>query len=306
MEIDLERVINWFADKNNQPEAFSDTQILYKSTLIRHGKKDKDTYIWLESEDIDEDRPCFGDVIDDISLYIIEAEGHSRTLKTTYTIYKSFRSTVDPLLSKDGTWMTKEELENHLNYPKRRLGLEYDFEIKETKNIFKVVMEIHSNTTPTLASVKFILFWFRYAFEYPYNLFIVDAYILKEKKLEYKDWDLISLVQLTNQLFPEFNVNFPPEYLIINVEKLEERLKSNEDKYRYETLIRIFHATSKKNYSYGYLDQVSGNIKKEYDIPELFVNKGSSIGSPTSNAVGYIMNENRFKAYNKLTAKLWR
>lgn len=305
MEIDLERVINWFADKNNQPEAFSDTQILYKSTLVRHEKEDKGARIQLESKDIVEYRPCFGDVIDDIAQYIIEAAGHSRTLKTTYTIYKSFRSTIDPLLSKDGTWMTKEELEDHLNYPKRRLGLEYDFEIKETKNIFKVVMEIHSNTTPTLASVKFILFWFRYAFEYPYNLFIVDTYLLKEK-LEYKDWDLISLAQLTNQLFPEFNVNFPPEYPIVNVGKLENLLKSNEYNYKYKTLECIFHTASKKNYSYGYLDQVSGNIKKRYDIPALFVNKGSSIGSPTSNAVEYIMNENRFKAYNELTAKLWR
>ena len=241
---------------------------------------------------------CFGDVLEDISDYIVNAN-FSRTLRTTYFIKKSFDSISDPENSVDGTWMTKEELEEHLDYPKRYLGIDYDFEVTDISNEYQVVIEFHSDTIHTLATAKLVLFWFRYAFEYPYNLFIIDAYLLKEK-LEYKDWSLISLVQLTNQAFPGYNANFPPEYPVADIKPLLENLSGNTNIYR--LLNEWFQYASVKRNDYSKRIRVSENLTQKYNLRLFDCNRD---GDYISNAGNYLKNNNRFGIYKELYDELW-
>ena len=160
---------------------------------------------------------------------------------------------------------------------------------------------LFSDTIHTLAAAKLVLFWFRYAFEYPYNLFIIDAYLLKEKP-EYKDWSLISLVQLTNQTFPEYDSNFPPGYPVVDVKPLLKNLSGNKNTYKF--LNDLFMNESVKMIDYSKRLAVSENLTQKYNL-QLFDSHQVGDYGRISDAENYLKSNNRFGIYKELYEALW-
>lgn len=113
---------------------------------------------------------------------------------------------VKPKLQKQGnfTWMTKEQLEEHVNYPKYVLGLDYECKVYEPKrenydygSYYEIFFDFK---TLDYFQQKFILFWARYSSEFPQNLAILDAMILRSI---YPEEELYNLLIMSSFLLNE-------------------------------------------------------------------------------------------------------
>lgn len=143
-----------------------------------------------------EHRVCFGRYLE-----IVDQRGYwgssyrSRFVWTPYTkIYSPEQGNF--------TWMTKEMLIEHLNYPKDILGLNYDVNVFDPDTSGENSKGEHWNIVfdfkqLTFIEIKFVLFWARYAAEVPSCFALIDALILKER---YKDEELYNLLIMASFL----------------------------------------------------------------------------------------------------------
>lgn len=89
-------------------------------------------------------------------------------------------------------FLTKEQLNDHIELA-RKIH-DFRFEIREdpdNKDVLDVEIELHA----TRITHRYILTWIRYAYEYPFNMYLMDAMKLKELD-EFKDIDLFNLFTL--------------------------------------------------------------------------------------------------------------
>ena len=101
------------------------------------------------------------------------------------------------------TWMNKDLLEEHVNYPKTLLGLDYDVAVydaleDDSPNSWGKHWEVIFDFKKlNVVEIKFVLFWSRYAAEFPSNLALLDAILLKDK---YPNEELYNLVIMASYL----------------------------------------------------------------------------------------------------------
>ena len=105
------------------------------------------------------------------------------------------------------TWMTKELLEEHVNYPKNELGLDYDVVVYDAHKDSEAKGEhwdiIFDFKQLNRNQIKFILFWSRYATEFPSCLALLDALLLKER---YPEEELFNFIVMAS-FFQHFHFN---------------------------------------------------------------------------------------------------
>ena len=90
---------------------------------------------------------------------------------------------------RNGTWMTKDQLEEHILYCKEELHSDFIFKIfdlGDTVNVSSYYGEIYDvllyfPKTMTARETKFVLTWIRYAYEFPDTLALLDAYRMKQQ-----------------------------------------------------------------------------------------------------------------------------
>ena len=89
-------------------------------------------------------------------------------------------------------WMTKEQLEEHLNYLRNVLGFDFFFRIIEAGDWYIVQFDFKNMSK---LKIKYTLFWTRYTYEFPSSLCMVDAYILKTRHPEEDLHNLLRIPQ---------------------------------------------------------------------------------------------------------------
>ena len=95
-------------------------------------------------------------------------------------------------------WMSIEQLSEHLKYCKSYLDLDFDYTI-EGEYDFEIVVKLNLKRLKDTKQIKFVLFWLRYAFEFPSAIAMIDAYILKEKY--YPEEELYNLLSVTTRVW---------------------------------------------------------------------------------------------------------
>ena len=89
-------------------------------------------------------------------------------------------------------FLTKEELYDYISLAKNIHDFEFSItEDEDNKNILDVQITLSAKRVVH----RYILTWIRYAYEYPFNMYLMDAIRLK-KLDEFKDDDLINLIFL--------------------------------------------------------------------------------------------------------------
>ena len=96
------------------------------------------------------------------------------------------------------TWLTKDQIAEHINYCKERLALNFEFVIKENKQTYSVLFDFRNLSH---LQVKFVLFWTRYVWEYPSNLALFDAMVLKKLHPEEELFNLLALASGSHRCF---------------------------------------------------------------------------------------------------------
>lgn len=123
-------------------------------------------------------RACFGKFLVDLNgIY-----GRPRSI----FLWKPFLIPTFPTQG-NFTWMTRDQLINHLNYCKDYLGLDYEVNIEDElgyeqntagfTDFYKICFDFKKLS---YLQIKFVLFWSRYACEFWSNLALLDAMLLKE------------------------------------------------------------------------------------------------------------------------------
>ena len=157
------------------------------------------------------------------------------------------------------TWLTKKQLFEHIEYCRQRFSLDFDFTVKKYSKSYIVVFDFKKLTH---FQVKFILFWTRYAWEFPSNLALFDAMLL-HKALPNEE--MLNLLALASGSLSESNIflgqgEFPiysgqcicnRVSKFINVDNIVEELKSTSQGNVTEMFPRLF----------GRLPQLSPKIK---------------------------------------------
>ena len=95
-------------------------------------------------------------------------------------------------------WMSIEQLKEHIEYCKSYLGLDFDYTI-EGEYDFEIIVKLNLKRLEDIKQIKFVLFWLRYAFEFPSAIAMIDAYILKEKY--YPEEELYNLLSVTTRVW---------------------------------------------------------------------------------------------------------
>lgn len=116
------------------------------------------------------------------------------------------------------SWMTREQLEEHINYlvSPDGLNIPVHISIKEPRNLRKryfkrivvpnYLVEIDFTNKTTLKEIKFVLFWLRYVYEAPSNIAMIDAYLLKELFTEEELYNLLILAsKMVSKCVTEIN-----------------------------------------------------------------------------------------------------
>jgi hypothetical protein len=95
------------------------------------------------------------------------------------------------------TWMTKELLEEHVNYPKKLLGIDYDVVVYDAHHDsgsngphWDIIFDFKELYR---VDIKFILFWSRYATEFPSCFALLDAIMLKDVFPDEEIYNLLTM-----------------------------------------------------------------------------------------------------------------
>lgn len=144
--------------------------------------------------------PCFGNFL----YYDVDENEECDFIGEKFSYYRHVfigRVYKKPIHSCSGnfTWLTKEQLEEHIDYCKRIFEIKYYVKIRELPDSFIILLDL---CDLNLLQVKLLLFWTRYVIEAPSNLAIIDAYLLKDM---YPEEELYNLLILTSRYQYYFN-----------------------------------------------------------------------------------------------------
>lgn len=105
--------------------------------------------------------------------------------------------------------MKKEEIEAHLEYCKNTYGIDFEYNIVETTRFGKgcFVLTVGMNRRKT--EQKFVLTWIRHLYEFPFNMFMLDALKLKNEEKEFEEEHLVNILQVVGSTYtvPEHESN---------------------------------------------------------------------------------------------------
>ena len=231
-------------------------------------------------------KECFGKAI---RKYEEIADGRSPE-NVTINITVNFRKLVTREGYKDSivnnfTLMNPEQFKEHMSYLEK-LGLKFKYTVYEKSD--KVKLELYTPYIRSNAQLRFILFWVRSAYAFPYNLFLLDAYTLNEK---YKEIGLHNLVPLTICSCGRvlYFANIYPDVKLISAEELATNLRKN--RYVASAYGRIQASTTFRDLVET---KYSGKIER--------VNPLSSVAGlyRKPQAIKWLENETRFTLYDKI------
>lgn len=226
------------------------------------------------------DRVCFGSLLnkyaelDDDSKSIFSCKIYVNTVPRRTSQHKD-------RVQDNLTWMTKEQLEEHIRYIKN-LGIKFGFNVRnyyrgwhkflrwfrEPDGYCVKITTIRCITT--YPELKYLLFWIRQAYRYPYCINLADSYTLKEKYLP--EEDMFNLVTLPGAYYGPSNENFPTCCSFVSKEYLLQELgKRRKD--------------------------ISEIYKRKYGYSSLYTSLTSYRGI---NTTAQLNNENRWENYMKV------
>ena len=254
-------------------------------------------------------RSCFGRYLE-----IVDQRGYWGSSYRSRFVWTPYTKLYSPEQG-NFTWMTKEMLIEHLNYPKDILGLNYDVNVFDPDISGEDSKGEHWNIVfdfkkLTFIEIKFVLFWARYAAEVPSCLALIDALILKEK---YRDEELYNLLIMAS-FFQRYHFKGSGGHIsdgqsisifgkFISRQQLINRLKESPDGSVNLIFERTLNSTSpeKPEYEVEYANWVL-NFKKS--IPTIHLLKPNSIYDVDLNLI--FDDENisiRLSEYEKLYSK---
>ena len=246
---------------------------------------------------------CFGSLL---------AEYHFMPKGINSTRFEIFVPTAwdrDKVGNKLNTWMSIEELREFLEYLRPAVpkitGIDI---IEEGSKLFYTkrdgyALRIDAEPEIRRMELKFFLFWLRCAMKFPYNLFVADAYTLKEKY--YPDEELFNLfrvvefsTKLGNDHANSYNENFSCFGPLQTMEEIKESIQK---------FSSINHKCDRGIYpdpSYEYSDELHRvkNLEKELDFRKSILNDMVSCRDSASNddPLIFLNNTSRFDLYQKV------
>lgn len=155
---------------------------------------------------------CFGDF-----LSIIKRDKPDLSIIEVFMFdKKNYKSSFNNL-----TWMNTEQIKEHLEYLQNSIGLDFYFKVKKSSATLRtwegypvknkgISVKINFKSL-NFIEIKYVLFWLRYTYEFPGNLALIDAYLLKEK---YPEEELHNLLIIPSRLLNNTNRQLPPDQSI--------------------------------------------------------------------------------------------
>ena len=158
------------------PEDLKDTPLYEVPNLSEHG-------IEIDFELQHEDRYCFGTYL--------RSNKSSRVFRHLVNVYINHKDKKNENLN-NYLWMSKEQLEEHIDYLRSHLGFDFFFRIVDAGDWY--IVQYDFKDTPRL-QIKYALFWTRYSYEFPSSMCMIDAYILKDRHPEEALHNLLRIPQ---------------------------------------------------------------------------------------------------------------
>ena len=163
---------------------------------------------------------CFSDVF----------WGKNRQGNTYIIKYYLGEAGLDDGQKNNACFLTKEELYDYISLAKKIHDFEFSItEDKDNKNVLDIELTLHAKRIVH----RYILTWIRYAYEYPFNMYLMDAMRL-QKLDDFKDLDLFNLITLIgatagyhfhgDRIHSIGDINWPRQFYT-----LEERVKTLKD-----------------------------------------------------------------------------
>lgn len=148
-------------------------------------------------------------------------------------------------------FLNKNQLFHHISILKKLYGFSFNIEEKVTKKLlpyFELNLVIKGHNLIH----RFILTWVRYAYEFPYNLYILDVYRLKKEEI-FKHVNAINLFNLVSSCMNSGNgghmfTDPGTPVKILKFNGLKNRLNTL-TKYDYPRLEQVFTTTRYLNWN---------------------------------------------------------
>lgn len=167
-------------------------------------------------------------------------------------------------------WMSLEQLTEHLEYCKSYLNLDFNYTI-EGEYDFEIVVKLNLRRLKDTKQIKFVLFWLRYAFEFPSAIAMIDAYILKEKYYPEEElynlltvttriWNLIHHSKLSSGIYIPNGQSLGTNNYFVEVEEVKKRLGD----VLYSRLVDIFTQDTYHSLTHKFEYKVMNKIEIEY------------------------------------------
>ena len=133
------------------------------------------------------------------------------------------------------TWLSKKQIQEHMNYLQDVIGLDFYFEVKDSKinlgngcdNVEGISVKINFKSLKYI-EIKYVLFWLRYTYEFPGNIVLIDTYLLKKR---YPEEELYNIFLLPSRLLSVTSRPLPMDQTIsvfgrfVNLGRLKNCLK---------------------------------------------------------------------------------
>jgi len=139
----------------------------------------------------------------------------------------------------------REQMLEHMDYLRKEdgLGLKFDVDLGDDR----VIIKVNKEDIVSCGQFRFILFWLRQAYRYPYNLFLIDAMELQRRHPDIELWNLLTIPHF---IFASlmYSQNFPEYSGFNDVQKVKKEL--GEKSFVYDVLSATQREYSQKLYEW--------------------------------------------------------
>ena len=138
-------------------------------------------------------RACYGD-----ALYSFKDARNPHEVTWKIKIYSKTTRQISSSGRNNFTLLTKEDMEFLLDYCRSTYDIDFGYAIEDPKsqetgeNYYLLILNINRRKTEQ----KFVLTWIRHFYEYPYNMFMLDAIKLMNEEKSVEKEHLLNLLQL--------------------------------------------------------------------------------------------------------------
>lgn len=135
-------------------------------------------------------RPCFSQYLNRISNEEIEES------ELDIIVCNKTRDEIRKRSGNNFCLISKEDMADSLEYLKNTYQIPFEYTITEDKAYWGNEYHIKLKIARRKTEVKFVLTWIRHFYEFPFNVFLVDAMKLKNEVREFQDQHLVNILQL--------------------------------------------------------------------------------------------------------------